>query len=284
MPVAVAQAFGDVEPLVSEVVELEHERIGLAAVDARPLAKEGHEVVRRARLRARACGGGHSRRSARGALRSARVCSPPGMAGSSCRAAREPSGARRSPTAACAVAAPAGSRGARGCAITNICSHAGRTDRAPNAGARLSVESTRPRGVAQSGSAPGWGPGGRRFKSCLPDEKSQVQNLEPRRGCWRKPRKRWASGSLFSPVPGCSRHAGPQRDRSDGPKGPQATRCVASRRTFKRWNSGAGTSLLVAQRAYALRDDPAAHLARPDPERSPHGKRDGVTGWVTGAQ
>ncbi len=28
-----------------------------------------------------------------------------------------------------------------------------------------------PRGVAQSGSAPGWGPGGRRFKSCLPDSK-----------------------------------------------------------------------------------------------------------------
>jgi hypothetical protein len=28
----------------------------------------------------------------------------------------------------------------------------------------------RPRGVAQSGSAPGWGPGGRRFKSCLPDQ------------------------------------------------------------------------------------------------------------------
>ena len=34
-------------------------------------------------------------------------------------------------------------------------------------GTRLS--SARPRGVAQSGSAPGWGPGGRRFKSCLPD-------------------------------------------------------------------------------------------------------------------
>ena len=28
-----------------------------------------------------------------------------------------------------------------------------------------------PRGVAQSGSAPGWGPGGRRFKSCLPDRR-----------------------------------------------------------------------------------------------------------------
>ena len=35
---------------------------------------------------------------------------------------------------------------------------------------RRSVESGLSRGVAQSGSAPGWGPGGRRFKSCLPDE------------------------------------------------------------------------------------------------------------------
>ncbi len=32
-----------------------------------------------------------------------------------------------------------------------------------------------PRGVAQSGSAPGWGPGGRRFKSCLPDERKGLQ-------------------------------------------------------------------------------------------------------------
>ena len=31
------------------------------------------------------------------------------------------------------------------------------------------LEVQQPRGVAQSGSAPGWGPGGRRFKSCLPD-------------------------------------------------------------------------------------------------------------------
>src|SRR5262245_7463220 len=29
-----------------------------------------------------------------------------------------------------------------------------------------------PRGVAQSGSALGWGPSGRRFKSCLPDSSS----------------------------------------------------------------------------------------------------------------
>jgi hypothetical protein len=31
-----------------------------------------------------------------------------------------------------------------------------------------------PRGVAQSGSAPGWGPGGRRFKSCLPDRRKAL--------------------------------------------------------------------------------------------------------------
>ena len=34
---------------------------------------------------------------------------------------------------------------------------------------------TTPRGVAQSGSAPGWGPGGRRFKSCLPDSRKSLQ-------------------------------------------------------------------------------------------------------------
>ena len=37
----------------------------------------------------------------------------------------------------------------------------------------------RPRGVAQSGSAPGWGPGGRRFKSCLPDRKSGCARQRP---------------------------------------------------------------------------------------------------------
>ena len=47
----------------------------------------------------------------------------------------------------------------------------------PRGSGRLRVTSssaarriTGPRGVAQSGSAPGWGPGGRRFKSCLPDQ------------------------------------------------------------------------------------------------------------------
>ena len=35
----------------------------------------------------------------------------------------------------------------------------------------------RERGVAQSGSAPGWGPGGRRFKSSRPDQESQPRGV-----------------------------------------------------------------------------------------------------------
>jgi predicted RNase H-like HicB family nuclease len=35
-----------------------------------------------------------------------------------------------------------------------------------------------PRGVAQSGSALGWGPSGRRFKSCLPDLSSEAREIE----------------------------------------------------------------------------------------------------------
>ncbi len=59
-----------------------------------------------------------------------------------------------------------------------------------------------------------WGPGGRRFESCLPDEKSQDQNLESRRECWRKPRKHWDSGSL---VLVCSRLF-PVRGAANGPQ------------------------------------------------------------------
>jgi hypothetical protein len=66
--------------------------------------------------------------------------------------------------------------------------------------------------------------------TCLPDEKSQVQNLREIPGQEQKRAKQGFLGRLFSLVPGCSRHAGPQKDRSDGRKGPQETRCVASRR------------------------------------------------------
>ena len=51
----------------------------------------------------------------------------------------------------------------------NVCSYIVRTER----WRRLD----RPRGVVQSGSAPGWGPGGRRFKSCLPDLKLLLMAL-----------------------------------------------------------------------------------------------------------
>ena len=44
LPVAVGEASGDVEVLVPEMVELEHERIGLATVDTRPLTKELDEI------------------------------------------------------------------------------------------------------------------------------------------------------------------------------------------------------------------------------------------------
>src|SRR5689334_23604956 len=49
--------------------------------------------------------------------------------------------------------------------MSNTCSHLPRTETVEPE----RVDWFRSRGVAQSGSAPGWGPGGRRFKSCLPD-------------------------------------------------------------------------------------------------------------------
>jgi hypothetical protein len=44
LPVAVAEAVGDVEALASEMVELEDQRIGLAAVDAGTLQEELDEI------------------------------------------------------------------------------------------------------------------------------------------------------------------------------------------------------------------------------------------------
>ena len=40
----------------------------------------------------------------------------------------------------------------------------------------------RERGVAQSGSAPGWGPGGRRFKSSRPDDGNLIRHAAPSPG------------------------------------------------------------------------------------------------------
>jgi hypothetical protein len=44
LPATVAKTNGDVEVLVPQMVELEHERIGLATVDAGPLTKEFDEI------------------------------------------------------------------------------------------------------------------------------------------------------------------------------------------------------------------------------------------------
>jgi len=55
-----------------------------------------------------------------------------------------------------------------------------------------------------------WGPGGRRFKSCLPDE---LQNWEQAGTRGKSRENAGARSRLFSAVPGYSRHSGPQKDR-----------------------------------------------------------------------
>src|SRR5581483_2111272 len=81
-----------------------------------------------------------------------------------------------------------------------------------------SVESSQPRGVAQSGSAPGWGPGGRRFKSCLPDTKKRLRAERAQSGSRSGPpnvgaKKVTRDARLASRLPRCS----PERkDRARG--------------------------------------------------------------------
>jgi hypothetical protein len=43
-PIAIANAFGELEALVAEVVELKHDRIALTAVDARVVAEEMDQI------------------------------------------------------------------------------------------------------------------------------------------------------------------------------------------------------------------------------------------------
>jgi hypothetical protein len=44
LPATVAEALGDAECFVPEVVELQHERVGLPAVHAGSIAEERHEI------------------------------------------------------------------------------------------------------------------------------------------------------------------------------------------------------------------------------------------------
>ena len=130
---------------------------------ARPRA--GARLARRARrvpARPRALGlGDHARRRARQLVRplAAAVAARRGRHG----ADRGAAPARLTAAVGTAMIGPSGLR-AKCCGCTEAF-QASRAGSIPVARSRVRT----PRGVAQSGSAPGWGPGGRRFKSCLPD-------------------------------------------------------------------------------------------------------------------
>ena len=189
LPRTLAEALRNVEPLVTEVIELQDERILLAAVDAASLAEEVEEIFR-VLLRqtlfaprrlcqvavavreevglARATVGMElfERRPVPGELRdrlqlAATTTTLTGLDighermfayGRNSKSARRPSGRRRIRFL---------------CEAKESAAVAGWPGADERVGARR-IE-REPRGVAQSGSAPGWGPGGRRFKSCLPD-------------------------------------------------------------------------------------------------------------------
>ncbi len=102
--------------------------------------------------------------TARDSPRSAAVCIPPYKPGSSCPAGPDRDGARRTRRPAWSRRSDcSGGWASRDGTRTYV-----RIGSRPTQ-ARLRRRIEAPRGVAQSGSAPGWGPGGRRFKSCLPD-------------------------------------------------------------------------------------------------------------------
>lgn len=44
LPLAVPEAGSNPECLISEMIELQHDRVGLAAIDARVLSEVGHEI------------------------------------------------------------------------------------------------------------------------------------------------------------------------------------------------------------------------------------------------
>jgi hypothetical protein len=107
LPVAVPESVADSELLVSQVIELQHHRIALSAINAGMIAEVGNEIL-------------------------------------------DTLGDGSFPALASRFIADAS-------------------------------ECKQPRGVAQSGSALGWGPSGRRFKSCLPDLVKRPVRMRPRR-------------------------------------------------------------------------------------------------------
>src|ERR1700742_4687789 len=94
LPVTVAEALSDAEALVAQVVELEHERIALAAVDAGVLVEEA-DGKPPARQRRPSSVAARWRGSGRDSPRSAPACTRRGKLGSSCRAGHVPVVARQ---------------------------------------------------------------------------------------------------------------------------------------------------------------------------------------------
>src|ERR1700684_815358 len=94
------------------------------------------------------------------------------------------------------------------------------------------------RGVAQPGSAPALGAGGRRFKSGRPDT---LKNREQQRARAKTPENAAPRGTVFARVRGCSLVRRPQKDRNGSEKGPQKDRKrTAASREWMSDNDGYG--------------------------------------------
>ena len=189
LPAAPADACGDGKLLVTEVIKLENDRIGLAAVGARMTPEELNE-------KGRALGDEHVFSTRRRRDVALPICdvvrSFVGSSGGAAIRVELTEGAPVPGKLRCGLqlAAAAAALAVAGTGHEHMFAY-----NADGSGDSLrrrlgAVESlTKRRGVAQSGSAPGWGPGGRRFKSCLPDQKEPANQDFSSRGTllWRGP-------------------------------------------------------------------------------------------------
>jgi hypothetical protein len=159
LPGSLAPALADAEFLVAQTVELEDERICLPAIDAWVLSQEGNQTLDPL-----------DEDFLAPAARVVYVSLPmgrimlllvlgTGKADGSCPASPSIFAATRSPR----LVSPAGI--VRSASLGRGATVSMRTD----VRIEMRQNGVQPRGVAQSGSALGWGPSGRRFKSCLPD-------------------------------------------------------------------------------------------------------------------
>ncbi len=169
-----------------------------------------------------------------------------------------------------ATAGPSGA-GLQACAWTTVRS-ARRHALAPKSrGVRY--RSARHRGVAQPGSAPDWGSGGRRFKSCRPDHTSQsltsaatpaalhfAQVIVPprrvrRQSTGRKVAPSWMLHSLRTFVRGVDRWKSIERPKRPWPKGSRACFAVGDIGVGTAGRSSMTSRRVSARRREAFRGD-----------------------------